>query len=239
MARDYDMPPPSALRNLGVRRCTTPSMLARLSAGKAARDKAKEELKLSRVGGRAFTSSKMFRSNDEQGGRPELINGFARAFASRTPGAQTDRPITSPSSVSWSLPSTPRRPNGPGRRTPYDARCAYRRPDGKRMHQSVDTGHFSPKHTPPLASIFPDRPATTGTPSPRVKLADLKRLEVQFPAEEGRGPSPLQNKAAGAKPKRGGLVRTKSLRVANPLPEGVTPEVPDVANVLEGKEETG
>ena len=187
MARDYDMPPPSALRNLGVRRCTTPSMLARLSAGKAARDKAKEELKLSRVGGRAFTSSKMFRSNDEQGGRPELINGFARAFASRTPGAQTDRPITSPSSVSWSLPSTPRRPNGPGRRTPYDARCAYRRPDGKRMHQSVDTGHFSPKHTPPLASIFPDRPATTGTPSPRVKLADLKRLEVQFPAEEGRG----------------------------------------------------
>ena len=34
-------------------------------------------------------------------------------------------------------------------------------------------------------------------------------------------------------------VRTKSLRVANPLPEGVTPQVPDVANVLEGKEETG
>ena len=236
MVRDYDMPPPSALRNLGVRRCTTPSMLARLSAGKAARDKGKEELELSRVGGRAFTSSKMFRSNDEQGGRPELINGFARAFASRTPGAQTERPMTSPSSVSWSLPSTPRRHNGPGRRTPYDARCAYRRPDGKRMHRSVDTGRFSPKHTP-LASIFPHRPATTGTPSPRVKLADLKRLEVNFPAEEGRGPSPpLQNKA---KPKTGGLVRTKSLRVANPLPEGVTPQVPDVANVLEGKEETG
>ena len=48
MVRDYDMPPPSALRNLGVRRCTTPSMLARLSAGKAARDKGKEELELSR-----------------------------------------------------------------------------------------------------------------------------------------------------------------------------------------------
>ena len=175
----YEMPPPTALCNLGARRSTTPLRLSRLSAGHCA-----NEAEPAPASKGLFRSVPDMRIPPYRGGRDP--DEFATVFANRASWLSLSQLDINPSTP----PESPRQQQQ--RRTPYDSPCAYS-PGGTMMASSVDVPRAKALRVP--ETVRPESALETGrSPRPsklqsppisstrsaaarphKVKLADLRK----------------------------------------------------------------
>ena len=189
MLAAYEMPPPTALCNLGARRSTTPLRLSRLSAGHCA-----NEAEPAPASKGLFRSLPDMRIPPYRGGRDP--DEFATVFANRTSWLRLTQQDINPSTP----PESPRQHQ---RRTPYDSPCAYS-PGGTMMASSVDVPTVKALRVP--ETVRPTVSARSPRPS---KLPGLRAS----PSSPQSPPISSTRSAVAARPSK---VRLADLRKASP-----------------------